>query len=117
MKKENLYKLAHYISGFVVILHGISELDRSHGSPWFYFIAGFLMILVAIFHHQVEKLLKNGEGVIFLIEGAVQLFIAFHYFEEGKKALPFAHLLTTMLYFYVGIIKLKGQVPFRKKGK
>jgi hypothetical protein len=115
MKKENFYKLAHYISGFVVILHGINEIDRWHGSPWFYFITGFLMLLVAVFHHRVEKFLKNGEGVIFLLEGAVQLFIAFHYFEVGKKALPFAHLLATMLYFYVGIMKLKGETPFRKK--
>ncbi|MBL7925004.1 MAG: hypothetical protein JNL88_12455 [Bacteroidia bacterium] len=112
MKKENLYKSAHLLSGVVVLLHGIGELDRVHGSPSFFFIAGTLMMLTAVFHHQVERRLGNGESIIFFIEAAVQLFIAFHYFEAGKKALPFAHLFCTLLYVYVGYLKLTGSKPF-----
>ncbi len=117
MKKENLYKTAHFLSGVVVILHGISEMDKTHGTPLFFFIAGILMLLVAAFHHRVEKWLKNWEGLLFFIEGAVQFFIAIHYFEYGKKALPYAHLFTGTMYCYVGYLKLLGQKPFwiRKK--
>lgn len=117
MKNENLYKLAHLISGLVVLLHGIAELDKSHGSPWFFFIAGTLMVLVAAFHHQVEKKLKNGEGILFFIEGAVQFFIAMHYLEAGKKALPLTHMFAATLYCYVGYLKLLGHKPLWKKGK
>lgn len=117
MNKEKLYKLAHLLSGFVVMLHGVGQLDEHHGSPWFFFISGALMLLVAIFHHRVEKLLGSGEGIIFFLEGAVQCFIAIHYFELGKKALPFAHLFSSLLYCYVGYLKFTGKKPFWKTKK
>jgi hypothetical protein len=101
----------------VVILHGIGELDYAHGSPWFFFIAGFLMVLVAAFHHRIHAIFGNGESILFFIEAAVQLFIVFHYFERGKKALPFAHLFAVVVYVYVGYIRLVGKKPFWKKGK
>lgn len=119
MKKEKLYKFAHFLAGFVVVLHGIGELDRSHGSPAFYFMAGALMILVAIYHHKIQSVIGNGESVIFFLESAVQLFIAFHYFEAGKKALPITHLFAAVMYAYVGYIRLIGSKPFwiKEKGK
>ena len=117
MKKDNLSKLAHIISGVVVILHGIGEMDKGHGVPWFFFIAGALMLLVAVFHHQVEKKLGSGEGVIFFIEAAVQAFIMMHYIEAGKKALPLAHGFTTLMFAYVGYMKLSKQKPFFLKKK
>ena len=117
MKKENLSKLAHIISGVVVLLHGIGEMDRGHGIPWFYFIAGALMILVAAFHHQVEKSLGSGEGIIFFIEAVVQAFIVMHYIEAGKKALPAAHAFSALVYAYVGYLKITNQKPFWKNKK
>ncbi|MBK9637597.1 MAG: hypothetical protein IPO63_07185 [Bacteroidetes bacterium] len=117
MKNEKLYKFAHFLAGFVVILHGIGELDYAHGSPWFFFVAGFLMILVAAFHHRIQSMIGSGESILFFIEAAVQLFIVFHYFERGKKALPFAHLFAAGIYVYVGYIRLLGKKPFWKKGK
>jgi len=112
MKKGNLYKTAHFLAGFVVILHGIGELDHLHGSPMFFFIAGILMLLVAAYHDRVHKMLGNTEGILFFIEAAVQLFIVFHYFERGKKALPFAHLFAAGIYTYVGYCRLLGKKPF-----
>ena len=117
MKKEKLSKLAHTISGVVVLLHGIGEMDRGHGIPWFYFIAGTLMILVAAFHHQVEKKLGSGEGIIFFIEAAVQAFIVMHYSEAGKKALPAMHAFSALVYAYVGYLKITNQKPFWKNKK
>ena len=117
VKKEKLSKLAHIISGVVVVLHGIGEMDKGHGIPWFFFIAGGLMFLVAVFHHQVEKRLGSGEGIIFFIEAAVQAFIVMHYIEAGKKALPMAHAFTTVMYAYVGYLKLTNQKPFWVKKK
>jgi hypothetical protein len=117
VKKEKLSKLAHIISGVVVLLHGIGEMDKGHGVPWFYFIAGALMIMVAAFHNQVEKRLGSGEGIIFFIEAAVQAFIVMHYVEAGKKALPIAHAISTLIYAYVGYLKLTNQKPFWKNKK
>lgn len=112
MKNDKLYKFAHFLAGLVVILHGIGELDNMHGSPLFFFVAGFLMLLVAAFHHRVQTMVGSGESILFFIEAAVQLFIVFHYFERGKKYLPIAHLLATCMYVYVGYIRLLGQKPF-----
>ena len=97
MKNDKLYKFAHFLAGFVVILHGIGELDHAHGSPLFFFIAGLLMILVAAFHHRIQSIVGSGESILFFIEAAVQLFIVFHYFERGKKALPIAHLFAACM--------------------
>jgi len=117
MKNDKLYKFAHFLAGFVVILHGIGELDYTHGSPVFFFVAGILMLLVAAFHHRVQAIFGNGESILFFIEAAVQLFIVFHYFERGKKALPFAHFFAACMYVYVGYIRLLGQKPFWIKRK
>lgn len=111
MKNDKLYKFAHFLAGLVVILHGIGELDYAHGSPVFFFIAGILMLLVAAFHHRIQRIVGNGESILFFIEAAVQLFIVFHYFERGKKYLPFAHLLATCIYVYVGYTRLLGKKP------
>lgn len=117
MKNDKLYKFAHFLAGFIVILHGIGELDQTHGSPIFFFIAGILMLLVAAFHHRVQAIFGSGESVLFFIEAAVQLFIVFHYFERGKKFLPIAHLFAASLYVYVGYVRLLGQKPFWIKRK
>jgi hypothetical protein len=117
MKNDKLYKLAHFLAGFVVILHGIGELDHAHGSPVFFFVAGSLMFLVAAFHHRVQAIFGSGESILFFIEAAVQLFIVFHYFERGKKFLPVAHLFAACMYVYVGYIRLLGQKPFWIKRK
>lgn len=117
MKKEKLSKLAHFISGVVVVLHGIGELDKGHGVPWFFFVAGGLMFLVAAFHHKVEKHLGSGEGVIFFIEAAVQAFIMMHYIESGKRALPVAHGFAVLMFAYVGYLKLTNQKPFWRTKK
>ena len=117
MKKHNLSKVAHIISGVVVILHGIGEMDKGHGIPWFFFITGILMLMVAVFHHPVEKKLGSGEGIVFFVESAVQAFIVMQYLEAGKKALPFAHGFATVLYAYVGYMKLTNQKPFFSRKK
>jgi hypothetical protein len=104
MKKHSI---AHLISGIVVILHGIADLEVHHGKPLFYFLMGILMIFVGVKNDAVAKFSKTLANSFYFIEAIVIFFIAFHFFELGKKFIPWIYTISGVLYFYVGIKNLK----------
>ncbi|MBK7964281.1 MAG: hypothetical protein IPK10_02480 [Bacteroidetes bacterium] len=115
MKNDKLYKFAHFLAGFVVILHGIGELDHAHGSPLFFFIAGLLMILVAAFHHRIQSIVGSGESILFFIEAAVQLFIVFIILNEVRKPYPSLTYLQLVCMFMLDIFDYSDKNHFGLK--
>lgn len=112
-KKADLEKLAHILSAFVVLLHGVSALEEEHGNPVFYFIAGIVMLIFAVYHHRIEMKLPFMSNGFFLIEAVVILFISVHYFEIGKKYLPYVYFACALMYFFLGT----GIIQSKRKKK
>lgn len=98
----------HLIAGLLVILHGVNECDKFHGSPLFYFISGSIMLLLFFCQATLEKRPGSSIGLIFLMEAVILSFIAFCYFELGKSALPLAYILIAAFFFSAGWTRMNG---------
>jgi hypothetical protein len=102
-------KIAHLLSGVTVVLHGVADLEVANGHPWFYFLLGSLMIVLAFTHHQIEKFSNLLANSFYFFEAAVLLFICIHYFEIGKKYLPYPYLFSSIAYVIIGIKLIKKE--------
>ena len=102
-----LEKLAHYLAGFVILLKGIDKAEhfREHPFITLFFLAMGLFIGFATYkHHYFEKKFKDFKVLLFLCEAIVLSVVTWYYFNEGKKALPFAYLSATILYYILAAV-------------
>jgi hypothetical protein len=109
MKSWYQSQITHLIAGLLVILHGVNEWDKTYGSPAFYLVSGVLMLLLFYYQPGAEKRIGSAFGLVFLIEAVILIFIAFHYFEVGKGALPFAYLLIAAFYLSAGWTRINSK--------
>lgn len=112
--KEKVQPLAHYLAGFVIIVKGIDKAEHFNEQLFitsFFFIIGLFIVFATFKHHYFEKRFKDFRVLMFLCEGVALSIVTWYYFSEGKKALPFAYLFATILYFVM------AAVTYNKKGK
>ena len=112
--KEKIQPLAHYLAGVVILLKGIDKAEHFNEHPFitiFFFVIGLFILIATFKHHYFEKKFKDFKVLMFLCEGVALSIVTWYYFNEGKKALPFAYLFATVLYFLMAI------VTYKKKGK
>ncbi len=116
VKTEKKEKIAHFIAGFIILVHGYERYDLQKPAYIFFFIAGILFLSLAFFHHRVAHRFPYIDGVFFLIESFCYGMIAADFFHEGKKALPWCYAVVTIAYCIVGIIKaFKGKTKYVKR--
>jgi predicted MFS family arabinose efflux permease len=115
--KEKVQGLAHYLAGLVIILKGVDKVEHFSEHPIitiFLFVMGFFIIFATAKHHYFEKRFKDFKVLMFLCEGITLSIVTYYYFREGKKALPFAYLFATIMYFIMTAVtytkKTKQQV-------
>lgn len=110
--KEKLLPLAHYLAGIVIILKGIDKAEHFHEHPFitvFFFVIGLFILIATFRHHYFEKRFKDFRVLMFLCEGVTLSIVTWYYFNEGKKALPFAYLFATVLYFVMAAVTYNGR--------
>lgn len=103
-RSEKSKKIAHIIAGVVILVHGYEKMEKGESSYWFFYLSGIIFILMALFHKQLVRRIKWGDGLFYLIEAGVLFIIAYDYWHHGKKALPITYLAAAMGYFIVSII-------------
>jgi uncharacterized membrane protein len=116
--KEKLQGLAHYLAGFVILLKGVDKAEHFSEHPFitiFFFIMGAFIIFATAKHHYFEKRFKDFKVLMFLCEGITLSIVTYYYFSEGKKALPYAYLLATILYFVMALVTYTGKKTEIKK--
>ena len=102
--KNKLKKIAHFISGAVILLHGYERWETGHDTYPIFITAGILFLIVAIFHHKLSQRFRWIDGVFFMIESALSFVIAFEYFHVGKKALPFVWVMAGLLQMAMSVV-------------
>lgn len=105
--KEKRKRYAHIVAGIVILIHAYEKYESGHGSPLLFTIAGTVFLAIAILHPVIEKKAPWIDGVFFLIEGILSLFVAVDYFHLHKKALPFAYLLLALFQFFMAFTRSK----------
>lgn len=106
-------KFGHYLTGFLVILKGIDKSEHFSEHPFvvvLLLILGSFIITATYFHHFFEKKVKEFKTIIHITEGLVLLLVTYYYFEEGKKALPFAFLVASIANFVAAFVLYKKKI-------
>ena len=96
------------------MVQGLDRLDSEHGHPMFFILTGVLIAAIGLIHNKIVKDAPKSTAVCFWVEALMLLFIAFSYFEAGKKYTPFIYIALVVIYIFIGYIILK---PKARKGK
>ncbi len=107
--REKAKRFAHIIAGLTILIHAYSHYEIGHQTYKLFLIAGIVFLTVAILHPIIEKKAPWIDGIFFAIEGILSIVIAYDFFHEGKKAIPF-------IYLAVGIVQLFLAIRFSIKG-
>ncbi|MEO6404057.1 MAG: hypothetical protein ABIY51_06120 [Ferruginibacter sp.] len=104
---EKRKRVAHFAAGATILLHAYENYESGHHSFTLFAIAGTIFLVLALFHHLIEKKLPWIDGVFFVIEGILSLVVAFDMFSYGKKALPTTYILLGIFQFFMAVKKGK----------
>ena len=120
-KKGNprLERFNHYLFGFLVIVKGIEKSEHFSEHPLMclsLFIIGGFILFANFRHHLFEKHFRDFHVILFLCEGLVLAGVSYYYFYEGRKGLPYAYLLASVMYFVAAVIKYRRKSSADKAG-
>jgi hypothetical protein len=93
--------------GIQILLKWWSKLPHLSERPLhvgFIFLAGLFVTLGSVFHHRLEKRVRNVHALFHTIEGLVLATCAVLLFEEGKFRIPAFIFFIGCLYVVVGLV-------------
>ena len=105
--QEKRKRIAHIVSGFIILIHAYEKYESGHHSFIYFTIAGLVFLAVALLHPLIERRAPWVDGVFFVIEGILSLIVAADYFHLGKKALPYCYLLVAVFQFVIAFVRSK----------
>jgi hypothetical protein len=105
--KEKTQRFAHLFGGVIILINGYDKYESGNNHYLIFMIAGFVFLLVALFHSQIIKKFPWVSAVFFLIESLLSFVIAYEYFAAGKVALPFCYLFIGIMQIFIPVIKSK----------
>lgn len=115
IKNEDKRKrFAHIIAAVIILINSYDNYENGQSIYKLFAIAGLMVLILALFHHTIEKKALWIDGVFFIIEGLLSLIVAFNYFHLGKKALPITFILLALFQFYLAFRKSKKGIQFHK---
>ena len=101
--REKAKRFAHIIAGLTILIHSYSHYEIGHKTYLIFLIAAIIFLTVAILHPIIEKKAPWIDGVFFIIEGILSFIVAFEFFHEGKKSIPFIYLAVGCLQFFLAV--------------
>lgn len=118
IESQKLIKLNHYLIGFGLIVKGIDKAEHFNHFPLsviFFFVAGAVIIIGTLFHHQVEKILKRFDAAFFLLEGVAFLLAGLILLEKEGSKIPYFLLFISLLYMIIGAALLFTKEASKEK--
>lgn len=116
LRREKRRRVAHIISGFVILVHAYEKYESGHSSYLFFAPAGLVFLLIALFHPVIEKKLPWVDGLFFIIEGSLSVIVAWEFFHAGKKALPWCYVALALFQFFMAFRKSRKGIAKHKAG-
>ena len=110
-------RVAHIGAAVVILINAYDNFESGQPIYKLFLVAGFVVLLLALFHHSIEKKAPWVDGVFFIIEGLLSLVVAFNYFHLGKKALPVTFVLLAVFQFYMALRKGKRGIAVHRSGE
>jgi phosphatidylserine synthase len=104
--RERFRRLAHLLAALVILLHGIAALDHHAHTAWIFFLCGTVFLLLALFHHRIERRWPYVSPTFHFLEAIVAAVIFTEYVHAGKKYLPYVAVLPVVLYTVLGIWRI-----------
>jgi hypothetical protein len=105
--KAKLFKILQFIGALLVIMEGVRQLDSGFYFPWFYFIAGAVMLsMIAILPALNSKYYLTG-AVLYFAEAIVLFIIALNYWGDLRKYGAILYITTSILLFLSGFRNIK----------
>ncbi|CAN5751116.1 hypothetical protein BH11BAC7_BH11BAC7_37030 [soil metagenome] len=112
---EKRRRVAHLVAAATILVHAYENYETGHHSWQLFALAGSVVLVLAIFHHTIEKRIHWIDGVFFVIEGMLSFVVSFDDFHHGKKALPITFLCLGIFQFYMAYKRgKKGMVKSHK---
>ena len=103
--RAKLARYAHLLAGFVIVLKGIGKIEHHQNGVGATLIAVGIIFALFSFLHEKIPFIKRHEAVLLWFEAFVLALIAISYFSEGKKGLPAAYALCSLIYIVVGFYR------------
>ncbi len=63
--KHKRQRIAHKVTGFVILIHSYKKYESGHGSYQFFLVAGLVFLAVALFHPVIERKAPWIDGLFF----------------------------------------------------
>lgn len=103
-KRQRLQQAGHVFAGLIILLKS-SAVSEHHPVLGAMLVAlGLVFVVVAIFHHHAEEILKlQGERILFLLEAAALSVVAYEMVAEHKRYLQYAYAFAALVYVLVAI--------------
>ena len=103
--RAKLARYAHLLTGFVIVMKGVGKIEHHQNGVGAVLIAiGIVFALFSFFHEKLAFITRH-EAVLLWIEAVVMALVAYSYFSEGKKGLPAAYVLCSVIYIVVGFYR------------
>ena len=112
--KDKRRRFAHIGAGVVILIHSYEKYEGGHDSYKLFALAGLVFLSIAILHPVIEKKIPWVDGLFFLIEGILSIYVALDYFHLGKKALPTTYIILGLFQFFMAFRKSKKGIEHHK---
>jgi glucose uptake protein GlcU len=108
-KSEKRNKISHIVAAATTFFHGFEKIDSGHIiSALFFFIAGAIFLLIALFHHKLVHRVRSVDAIFSFIEALLAAIIAIDFFNEHKHYIQYAYVLIGLAYFVRSFILFKN---------
>ncbi len=100
---------SHFLVGFVILVKAYAKLEHHPdklGEVIMIALAGIFIILGTIFHHRLEKRIRNFTATFHIAEGLALIFIGFIFLREGGSRLQYFYFFLGFVYVIIGSIFL-----------
>jgi hypothetical protein len=112
--RDKRRRFAHIGAGVVILIHSYEKYEGGHDSYKLFALAGLVFLSIAILHPVIEKKIPWVDGLFFLIEGILSIYVALDYFHLGKKALPTTYIILGLFQFFMAFRKSKKGIEHHK---
>ena len=110
--KHRLDSALHLLLGSTLILKGYDKFHHHNILGGLIFLFGIIVLVYFVYMILTKEHSRTMHILIHLFEALVSLFIAYIFFKEGKKYVPYVFILAAIGFLiatYVSIRKRKNE--------
>lgn len=104
-----LQKLVHLLAAFAILMKALAKLEHPEGS-WpvimLFLAATITIVLITVFHERLHRHERLLDASVYAIESVVMAIVAWLYFHEGARWLPYAFVIASVGFAIAFVVRL-----------